>query len=540
MPEGSEGRSPSATGLNGKSGKFDPRNLDKSLISLPLLNEMGSVAPSERLDVIIDLNLNWPGDRAEVRQFVTALINEIAGDGAIYELKTRCSHQYVFASLTPKEIIELAHADLARHRGADADMGSAPKRAIHRIWFDHDIEEQTNRSISTVKADAARSAFGALGENIVWAVLDTGIDGQHPHFQLHETLNVNAPLRHRDFTSLEDEHAPGSGGVRHGALIDEAGHGTHVAGIIAGEFEAGLPGRTLSNGQPADHPGTIVSTIYRFQEDGTQRSDEDVARTGKMTGMAPRAKILSLKVLDAKGGGKASNIIAALEYIHELNSQGRLLLVHGVNLSVGYGFDPAWFACGQSPVCVEVNRLVNSGVVVVAAAGNTGYGFNQPASAGPRAAGLDITINDPGNAELAITVGATHRDAPHLYGISYFSSKGPTGDGRSKPDLVAPGEKILSCHSGDKKGAKATFVGEQHGNTSIQVEVSRYIEDSGTSMAAPHVSGVIAAFLSVRREFIGQPHRVKELFMSTATDLNRAVYFQGRGLVDLMRAIQAV
>jgi hypothetical protein len=63
---------------------------------------------------------------------------------------------------------------------------------------------------------------------------------------------------------------------------------------------------------------------------------------------------------------------------------------------------------------------------------------------------------------------------------------------------------------------------------------------SGASIAAPHVSGVIAAFLSVRREFIGQPERVKEIFLSTATDLKRERYFQGNGLVDLMRAIQSV
>jgi subtilisin family serine protease len=68
----------------------------------------------------------------------------------------------------------------------------------------------------------------------------------------------------------------------------------------------------------------------------------------------------------------------------------------------------------------------------------------------------------------------------------------------------------------------------------------QYIEDSGTSMAAPHVSGAIAAFLSVRREFQGQPERVKQLFMDNATDLNRDRYWQGRGLVDLMRTIQSV
>jgi hypothetical protein len=59
-------------------------------------------------------------------------------------------------------------------------------------------------------------------------------------------------------------------------------------------------------------------------------------------------------------------------------------------------------------------------------------------------------------------------------------------------------------------------------------------------MAAPHVSGVIAAFLSVRREFIGQPERVKQIFLDSATDLRRNPYFQGHGLVDLMRSIQSV
>jgi subtilisin family serine protease len=176
-----------------------------------------------------------------------------------------------------------------------------------------------------------------------------------------------------------------------------------------------------------------------------------------------------------------------------------------------------------------VDKLVRSGVVVVVAAGNTGYGAIQPASAGPMNAGFDITINDPGNADMAITVGSTHRDMPHIYGVSYFSSKGPTGDGRLKPDLVAPGEKIISCAAGKMLEAVRSDIGD-----------CEYLEDSGTSMAAPHVSGVIAAFLSVRREFIGRPEEVKKIFLSTATDLKRERYFQGHGLVDLMRAIQSV
>ncbi|MEO6877833.1 MAG: S8 family serine peptidase, partial [Gemmatimonadaceae bacterium] len=67
-----------------------------------------------------------------------------------------------------------------------------------------------------------------------------------------------------------------------------------------------------------------------------------------------------------------------------------------------------------------------------------------------------------------------------------------------------------------------------------------YVEDSGTSMAAPHVSGAIAAFLSIRREYIGQADDVKRIFLDSATDLRRERYFQGAGLVDVMRAIQSV
>jgi subtilisin family serine protease len=257
-------------------------------------------------------------------------------------------------------------------------------------------------------------------------------------------------------------------------------------------------------------------------------------------------------------------------------------------MSVGYEFEPKWFACGQSPLCVEVDRLVRSGVVVVVASGNTGYGITQISATKSVSSGLDLSINDPGNAELAITVGSTHREMPHVYGVSYFSSKGPTGDGRMKPDLIAPGEKIISCDSDQRRLAKGlktaasmadatlaqtrpsaaenpepaaieaganlrtassaatgavspvTAVASEHPTTSKKSVYGLYREDSGTSMAAPHVSGVIAAFLSVRPEFIGQAERVKQIFLSTATDLGRAPYFQGRGLVDLMRAIQSV
>ena len=294
------------------------------------------------------------------------------------------------------------------------------------------------------------------------------------------------------------------------------GHGTHVAGIIAGGMAPRARGvRVLQQLQDPDNP------------QGTTTHERKVD-PALLSGIAPHAKLVSLKVLDDQGRGSSMNIVRALEHIRTKINGPKLMRVHGVNLSVGYEFDPKWFACGQSPLCVAVNRLVRSGVVVVVAAGNTGYGVLSSIQR-QTSVGFTMTINDPGNAELPITVGATHRDMPHTYGVSYFSSKGPTGDGRAKPDLVAPGERITSCAAGDA-------LAEVGGKPREAV----YVEDSGTSMAAPHVSGAIAAFLSIRQEFVGQPEQVKDIFTRSATPLGRERYFEGHGLVDLMRAIQSV
>jgi len=511
---------PELEASNPREKPFEPENLDRTVIAIPLLKilKQRSEDPSrmrEPVKVIIDLNLSFPEGREKAREWVMnavpRVVDSLKGskDQKIHAEKSRFSPQYLFASLEGDVIRALVKLDAKENtgkRGKKAPTSST--RAIYHMWPDFPIRMLTDKSISTVKADAARASFSAFGQGIVWAVMDSGVDISHPHFKLHGNLKLDSPLKHMDFT---DENI---------TTQDPKGHGTHVAGIIAGEIDDSLPSKSKKSVHRA--------FVRNRDENGKITFREKPIKS--ISGMAPKCKILSLRVLNGEGEGDVSNLIAAIGKIQELNGHGRPpLLIQGVNISVGNDFEPEWFACGQSPLCVEVNRLVKSGVVVVVAAGNSGYGSLQSQFTGVFSAGMALTINDPGNADGAITVGSTHKEMPHVYGVSYFSSKGPTGDGRAKPDLVAPGEKIISCAA----GATRAEIKEEAGDCD-------YVEDSGTSMAAPHVSGVIAAFLSIRKEFIGQPEKVKEIFLATATDLKRERYFQGHGLVDLMRAIQSV
>lgn len=502
--------------------QFDPDELDLSVISKPLLERMDETPAETPIPTVIDLNFSFkeglPAAKGHVLDYLEELLGHDVATHAVDERKTNLAPQFIFARLTADTIRHLAV--FAYSNGIRETEGEAAfsNRAIFLIWLDFDLVPHITRSASTVKVDAASRSFSADGRNIVWAIVDSGIDGGHRHFERHENLRFDAtdlPIRHMDFTRNWQEGEETE--EIKAALTDEFGHGTHVAGIVAGEYRT----------EPGEEKA--VARIKRRNEHGDQifsRIDiEDLA------GMAPACRLVSFKVLDQDGEGSVSNIIAALAQIQKINEHGRFIRIHGVNLSVGYPFNPEWFACGKSPLCVEVDRLVRSGVVVVVSAGNSGYGTKQTEMTKVIRAGMMMTINDPGNARLAITVGATHRDKPHEFGPSFFSSKGPTGDGRFKPDILAPGERILSCGAGSKAAQRSEDPSEHE---------RLYVDESGTSMAAPHVSGAMAAFLSVRREFIGEPERLKHIFMESATDLGRDRYMQGAGLLDLMRAIQSV
>ena len=414
---------------------------------------------------------------------------------------------YLFADVTKDTIGRLAALTIAGVGDVKSPLAAAP---LYKVWQDHPVQPLVFRSAQTIKCDAARAAFAAAGRDIVWAVADTGVDGAHPHFGTHKTLDLGRGLRHRDFTDVHATDAQAS----KAALVDGVGHGTHVAGIIAGET------------RPTAQRRIKIRQAIRTNDTVNDVAIVDEEHKDPILGLAPYCKIMSLRVLRAGESGRVSYLLAAIGYLQSVNEFGRNIKVHGLNLSLGYPFLPRWFAAGQSPLCVEVDRLVRSGVVVVVAAGNAGYGQVTTSDNTSEFAAHEGTIADPGNAQLAVTVGSVHKDRPHTYGVSYFSAKGPTADGRMKPDLVAPGERIVSC-------ARMADAGGDAG-------VIPFREDSGTSMAAPHVSGAVAAFLSVRNEFIGQTQAIKDLFCANATDLKRKAEFQGAGMVDVLRTLQAV
>ena len=502
--------------------RFHPQDLDSGVVAIPLQRLMNEGKDDALYDVVMDLNLAFEGGRDAAREQAISRMSQSmtslgpVGGQRIRQTAPGAHSQYVFATLSAATIREfvlrdgLFGSDHPPPPARTSPPQASATRTVFHIWPDFKVYPLIDRSKSTVKADAAWAAYSAFGRDVTWAVLDSGIWGGHPHFVENENLRLDKPLTHMDFTGPDDPQPLE-------VPTDDFGHGTHVAGIIAGHRVGTEQSPILAYRKTRDGAGTDAIAFKAMTLDS-------------ISGMAPQCKLVSMKVLDGSGDGQVSNMIAALEYIQRLNDDGRHLLIHGVNLSVGYDFDPEWFASGRSPLCVEVDRLVHQGVVVVVAAGNSGYGYEQTAYRGVTGAGFAISINDPGNAELAITVGSTHRDMPHTYGVSYFSSKGPTADGRAKPDLVAPGEKILSCAAGASKANAERSVNGP----------CEYLEDSGTSMAAPHVSGAIAAFLSIRREYIGSPEAVKEIFTSNAIDLKRERSFQGSGLVDIMGSIQAV
>ena len=244
------------------------------------------------------------------------------------------------------------------------------------ISFDTKVYTLLDIAVPTIAANFPHDK-GYKGEGITIAIIDTGVS---PHEDLVKPNN--RIIGFNDIVNRKTEP------------YDDNGHGTHVAGIIAG------------NGYSSK---------------------------GKYIGVAPKSNILVVKALDENGGGSSSDLIQALTFIIETKD---LYNTKIINLSLG---TPANSSCEKDPLCRAVEKAVSAGITVIVAAGNSGPS--------------EGTILSPGISNKVITVGAvddkktidTNDDT-----LADFSSRGPTLDGLNKPDILAPGVNIESLSNTNK------------------------------------------------------------------------------------------
>ncbi len=302
---------------------------------------------------------------------------------------------------------------------------------------------------------------------------------------------------------------------------DDNGHGTHVAGDAAG---TGL------------------------------------ASAGKYKGTAPEASLVGIKVLNSDGGAKVSDIVEGIDWVIQNRDKYNIRII---NMSVGVPV--------TKDQCNAINQAVKraseSGIVVVAAAGNEGPVEGTIAAA-------------PGNSPYAITIGAIDdKNTPQKDDddIASFSSRG-TKDGLLKPDLVAPGTNIISLNvPGSEIDKQATaikyikqlpdeklrilppvlyenfgmnpelvtgksdaelrkFWDKTFSKLNINSIDDNYISMQGTSMATPLTAGIIADMLEINPQL--SPSQVKDILTKTADDMGKPKTSQGAGVIDAMEAIQ--
>jgi serine protease AprX len=303
---------------------------------------------------------------------------------------------------------------------------------IEYIWLDEEIHTCLDRSVSQIDVPPIWTA-GYRGQGIKIAIVDTGIDPNHPDFRGRIVSGAS-------FVG--------------GNYYDENGHGTHVASIAAGSAE-----------------------------------------DGKYNGVAPEASIYVARSLDKNGGGSMSSVMAGVEWAVDQS-------VNVINLSLG----GTGSSNGSDALSLTCNAAVGRGIVVCAAAGNAGPGSR--------------TIGSPGAAADVITVGAVDR-ADRIAG---FSSRGPTADGRTKPDIGFPGTDIVAAR------AAGTGMGRPVND--------KYTAASGTSMATPHAAGLAALLLQAKPGL--KPADVKTVLMQTALDLGQAANAQGAGRAQAEKAYKVI
>ena len=348
---------------------------------------------------------------------------------------------------------------------------------------------------ATVNAPSAW-AQGLNGTGVGVAVIDSGIS---PNGDLISSNVVYS----QDFTESNS-----------GYPYDAYGHGTHVAGILAGTGKR----------------STGSKYTYTFE------------------GIADNVNLINLRVLDQNGAGTDSEVIGAIDTAIQLHSRFNIRVI---NLSLGR---PVWESYTLDPICQAVEQAWNSGIVVVVAAGN--YGRDNNANTNGYG-----TITVPGNDPYVITVGAMNTMGTPARTddvIASYSSKGPTLFNQViKPDLVAPGNRIISLYTAGQTLSEQNpgneiprGLYETNGGTTPS---STYFVLSGTSMAAPMVSG--AAALMLQQNPALAPDQIKARLMktafkdlvqtSTATDPSTGITYNdqadiftvGAGYLDIQAAL---
>ncbi len=348
---------------------------------------------------------------------------------------------------------------------------------VLKVALDRAVRGSNERTSVTVGATAVRQALGYDGSGVGVAVIDSGIASWHD-----DLMRTGVPGSQRVDQFVDFVNGRPS-------PYDDYGHGTHVAGIIAGNgFDSG----------------------------------------GARAGIAPAATLLVLKVLDASGHGRISDVIAAIDYVvsHQSTFHTRV-----INLSIGAGVFESY---NSDLLTLAARKAVDQGIVVVASAGNAGRNSD----------GHDVYggTTAPGNAPWVLTVGASSTQGTTLRDddiMAAFSSRGPTAvDRRAKPDLVAPGvgtESLSAPGSTLFTSKSQSLVGG-----TVPFPVFPYLSLSGTSQAAPVVAGTVALMLQANPELT--PNAVKAILQYSAQHYagydaltEGAGFLDARGAVDLAR-----
>ena len=372
------------------------------------------------------------------------------------------------------KVVELPNGQLKR---------LADYAGVDRIVYDRPTSGELNRVAVTVGARAVQQSYGYKGTGIGVAVIDSGITSWHADLtylgssSLVKTKNGQRVAAFVDF--VNGRTSP----------YDDNGHGTHVAGIIAG------------NG---------FDTL------------------GARAGMAPEAHLVSLKVLDEQGRGVISDVIAALDWVVKY---GAAYNVRVINLSVGAAVTESY---KTDPLTLAARRAVDAGVVVVTAAGNLGQNRLGQTQYG--------AISAPGNAPWVLTVGASsHEGTVNRTDdeMAAFSSRGPSAiDFEAKPDIVAPGVGTASLSDPSSLMYVTKTAALLTG--SLWVNYKPYLSLSGTSMSAPVVAGSVALMLQANPSLT--PNLVKAILEYTAQVYpgynaltQGAGFLNTKGAVDLAR-----